>query len=102
MKNDRAIRYARGTAIAIGVAHFALMLFFYNGPELAPLVVCWVDFPVYWLISVIARSGCDDRVALIGSMVICSFIYPAILYSLFKLVWRLSTRRRIKCSIPNG
>lgn len=43
---QRIIKYARWTAVAIGLGHFVLMLFFLNGPELAPIVVYMVDFPI--------------------------------------------------------
>ncbi len=87
------LRYARYTAALLGMAHFATMLLFINGPELAPLVADIVDYPAALLTFLIMPSGCDSRVSMTVNAAICSVLYPMVLYYLFKLGWkRLKSR----------
>lgn len=70
------------------LGHAAVMTAYMLGPELAPLVVYCVDFPVVYPLT---RLGVPTTPAMIVGIIACSLIYPAI------LVWAL---RRIDVLRP--
>lgn len=74
------------------------MIWFANGPELAPVMVVWVDFPVVMVITCFF-DGLEETTALVTSAVIASVIYPLVLYKLFKLAVENWPRRKKKTAI---
>lgn len=86
---NKALRVAQWVAIVLGVAHFILMMCFQNGPELAPLVVDFVDYPGFGFASLFMLLGIGTNAAAVVAIIFCSFLYPLVLYYLFKLVWML-------------
>lgn len=77
----------------LGLSHAAIMSWFLMAPELGPLVVYQVDYPVVLLLK---SLGLPSMPALVSAMVVCSFLYPALLLGaiglLKGLVRRLSTQ----------
>ncbi len=103
-KKDKVLYYARCVAVVAGIAHLILMTLCANGPELAPLTVFFVDYPAIGWGHWIAGGDADSAVDLVVAAIICSFVYPAILYYLFKLLWMFVQRRADKRAeiSPNG
>ena len=74
----------RNACVALGMLHALAMVLFVTGPELAPLMVYLVDYPVaaplLWL-------GLGEMLALWSSLVICSVLYPWLIFHIVRLLF---------------
>jgi len=75
----------RRIAIALGILHLGLMYVFLTGPELSPLGVYLVDFPVAFPLAALLPGEC---LALGLAMHICSIVYPIAIYGMMHLIFR--------------
>ena len=75
----------------LGITHLMAMLCFQLGPELAPLVVYFVDYPVCFVLGLLVEFE-DERAFLLACLLLCSVLYPIIFYKIARAIILLTTR----------
>ncbi len=70
--------------VLIGIIHAAMMYLFATGPELSPIVVWFVDFPIVYPLERLGKL--EDTSILVISITVCSLIYPAAIYYIIKTI----------------
>ena len=79
------MRVLKYICIGLGIIHATVMTFFATGPELAPLMVRIVDFPI-------AHYTLDAESEVIEygvPILVCSIFYPAIIYLIGRIMIRV-------------
>lgn len=76
-RRSKASRYAVFIAVAFGLIHFIVLMFFALGPELAPLMVTFIDLPG---VCIVELFGIPEHPGAVIAVIICSILYPAILF----------------------
>ena len=84
--------------VGFGIIHFGLMILYALGPELSPLVVYLVDYPVA---KPLVLLGVGDKTWLTVSIITCSVLYPIILYGAIWILLRLFRGRTPTDGCPN-
>jgi hypothetical protein len=74
--------------VVFGLLHAAIMAAFAVGPELSPLMVLIVDAPV----AHFTKDMSPTFLALGIPIVVCSVLYPAVIFFLGRLLLRLRSR----------
>jgi len=84
--------------LVLGLVHAAVMTAFALGPELSPLMVLIVDAPV----ANFTKDLASPVVALGIPIVVCSILYPAVIFFVGVLISRASTPRPIQSTTDNA
>ena len=82
--------------VVLGLLHAAVMTAFALGPELSPLMVLIVDAPV----AHFTKDLASPALALGIPIVVCSILYPAVIFLVGALFARPSAPRPIQSPVP--
>lgn len=89
------MRTLKIVCVILGLLHAAVMTAFALGPELSPLMVYLVDYPIAYFTA----HGDPPILAFGLPIVICSILYPAIIFVVGALILSIS---RKKSSAPKA
>ena len=89
------MRTLKIVCVVLGVLHAAVMTTFALGPELAPLMVYIVDYPIAHF-----TAGGDPPIFGYGfPIVICSILYPAIIFGVGALTLRIFRKKSLSLRV---
>ena len=78
-------------SIVIGILHAIVMIFFATGPELSPLMVWIIDFPIATLFEFI---GLDFDKFIYEIIIVSSIIYSLIFFITGRLIIKIIYRKK--------
>ncbi len=90
------VKLLKFICIGLGITHAIIMTLFATGPELAPLMVWIVDFPI----AHYTIEGEPKILAYGVPILVCSIVYPAIIYLIGRTMIRVF-RKTPQQDIPN-